>query len=186
MSRYLSLKETANLVRGALKVAHPGTKFSVRSNSFAGGTAIDVSWTDGPTQKSVDAILHNYAGERFDGMVDMAYSVTHYLLPDGTAVLAESPGTEDQKGSDPAIRNFKPHPDAERVRMGAKYVHSSRQLSDDFIATCQRAWDAMAVQEQCDFLNKHAGPFRDDADVARLVARNVPAPTIKVAAAEAA
>jgi hypothetical protein len=42
----------------------------------------------------VSAVARLYAGERFDGMIDMAYSVSHWLLPDGTVQLTSSPRSE--------------------------------------------------------------------------------------------
>lgn len=35
--RYVSAKDTAVLIRGALKREFPGVKFSVRSETYAGG-----------------------------------------------------------------------------------------------------------------------------------------------------
>lgn len=68
---YLSVTETAKLIRQALKAQHPGVKFSVRSSSYAGGASIDVSWTDGPTEESVDRTVQLYRGATFDGMRDL-------------------------------------------------------------------------------------------------------------------
>jgi hypothetical protein len=60
----------ANL-RKELKLAFPGIKFSVRSDSFSGGDSIDVAWTDGPTTKEVDRIANKYSAGSFDGMEDL-------------------------------------------------------------------------------------------------------------------
>ncbi len=69
--RHLSAAETAKLVRQALKDAHPGVKFSVRSHNYAGGASVRVNWTDGPTCREVEATANRYAGADFDGMTDM-------------------------------------------------------------------------------------------------------------------
>jgi len=45
---YVSVAETAKLVRAALKAAFPGITFSVRSKSYSMGASISVRWTDGP------------------------------------------------------------------------------------------------------------------------------------------
>lgn len=46
-------KQAAKEVRKVLKAKYPKTKFSVRSKSYAGGSSVDVSWTDGPTEGQV-------------------------------------------------------------------------------------------------------------------------------------
>lgn len=60
----------ARNIRTELKRAFPKTKFSVRSESFSMGNAIDISWTDGPTTKQVEAITNKYESGTFDGMTD--------------------------------------------------------------------------------------------------------------------
>lgn len=120
---YLSCAETAVLVRKALKAAFPGVKFSVRSSTYAGGASIDVSWSDGPTAREVDRVSKVYAGSGFDGMQDLKYSYSHWLMPDGTVALAA-----DHHNLEP--RTFeKPHPDAVPVSFGADFVHSQRKVS---------------------------------------------------------
>lgn len=60
----------AKNIRIELKAAFKGVKFSVKSESFAGGNAIRVSWTDGPTVAQVEEITNKYRAGRFDGMTD--------------------------------------------------------------------------------------------------------------------
>ena len=55
-TKYLSVVETARIIRKALKNKFEGTKFSVRSDKNAGGASINISWTDGPTSKEVEEI----------------------------------------------------------------------------------------------------------------------------------
>lgn len=126
---FLSCAETAKLVRKALKAEFPGQKFSVRSSVYSGGASIDVEWFDGPTTKQVDKILGRFEGKGFDGMIDMAYYVQHWMLPDGSIQLAKSPGTEDSRGVYPKIENAKPHPDAKLVHFGADYVTPNRRYT---------------------------------------------------------
>ncbi len=76
-TRYVTCAETAKLVRAALKAAFPGTKFSVRSDTYAGGASIDIRWTDGPTSYAVDRTVNQYKGATFDGMIDLKSSVYH-------------------------------------------------------------------------------------------------------------
>jgi hypothetical protein len=127
---YLSVTETAKLVRAALKKAFPGVKFSVRSDSYAGGASIDVGWTDGPTGKEVDAVIKMYEGGGFDGMQDLAYSYSHWLMPDGSTVLASS-----THNFDGGVINEKPHPDAVPIQFGADYVFGHRKFSPALMVT---------------------------------------------------
>jgi hypothetical protein len=60
----------AKNIRIELKRAFPGVKFSVRSDSYSGGNAIDIGWTDGPTHDQVKKITGKYSGGHFDGMTD--------------------------------------------------------------------------------------------------------------------
>lgn len=71
----------AKNIRIELKRAFPGVNFSVTSDSFSGGNSIDVSWTDGPTGKQVDAILDRYEQGSFDGMTD-CYNYEENLFSD--------------------------------------------------------------------------------------------------------
>jgi len=131
-TRYLTCAETAKLVRKALKREFPGVKFSVRSKTYAGGASISIHWTDGPTEKAVRGITDSYASADFDGMIDMQTYCDAWLMPDGSAVLASSPGTEGSRGTLPAYDNPKPHPDAVRVHFGSNYVQTSRSYSMEY------------------------------------------------------
>ena len=82
--------KAAKAIRNELKAAFPGTQFSVRSDSFAGGTAVDVSWTDGPCGQSVDAIINKYQYGHFDGMQDLyEYSNHRDDLPQVKYVMSQ-------------------------------------------------------------------------------------------------
>lgn len=109
MIRYLSVTETAKLVRAALKAAFPGEKFSVRSSSYSGGASIDISWTDGPFEKAVDQVANRYQGSDFDGMQDMK------IYRGGT--LIGLPGGE-----------------VDEVKFGADFVFTHRTLSPEYLA----------------------------------------------------
>jgi hypothetical protein len=81
---YISVADTAKLVRASVKEAFPGVKFSVRSRSYSMGASIDVSWTDGPNSAQVDAVVKRFQGSYFDGMID--YKGTRYATLDGALV----------------------------------------------------------------------------------------------------
>ena len=68
---YISVADTAKLVRKALKANFPGVKFSVRSKSYSGGASIDVDWAFGPVPEEVEKVAGRYAGADFDGMQDL-------------------------------------------------------------------------------------------------------------------
>ena len=83
--RYIPAKEQAKMLRAALKAEFPGVKFSVRSAV----SAIDVRWTDGPTQPAVQAVCDRYRGGGFDGMQDLRYSVQTILATDDGAEVVQ-------------------------------------------------------------------------------------------------
>ncbi len=104
----LSTTETATEVRKALKQAFPTIKFSVRSKSYSMGSSITVTYTDGPTQKAVQAILNQFEGAGFDGSQDLKYQ------------------------KEPAELN------GELVRFGADYVTASRTISAELYRQAAR------------------------------------------------
>ena len=57
MITYISTKDTAKLVRQALRNAFPGQKFSVRCSTGTAAAWMDVTWIDGPTTRQVDGIV---------------------------------------------------------------------------------------------------------------------------------
>ena len=128
MTRYITVTDTAKLVRQALSKQFPVVKFSVRSKSYSGGASIDVSWTDGPRAKVVDETIKGFEGRSFDGMNDLATDQDSWLLPDGTADLAYRP--DSYGGSIPGFVSNAPHPDAQMVHFGANYVFSNRHISN--------------------------------------------------------
>ena len=62
---------TAAAIKAELKAAFPNCKFSVTSDSFSGGDATRIHWTDGPTSKEVEAITSKYQYGSFNGMEDI-------------------------------------------------------------------------------------------------------------------
>ena len=62
---------TAKAIKQELKKLFPSTKFSVKSDSFAGGNSVDVSWDNGPRRKQVDEIISKYQYGHFNGMEDI-------------------------------------------------------------------------------------------------------------------
>lgn len=79
MTQYISTTETAKMIRKALKESFPKAKFSVRSNKYAGGSSINVSWTDGPNETLVKSITDLFEGSYFCGMTDYKGSQEHMV-----------------------------------------------------------------------------------------------------------
>lgn len=71
MKNYISLKDTAKIIRGKLKNNWPQVKFSVKGKSYSGGASINIHWTDGPTRLQVEKVVKNFQGATFDGMADL-------------------------------------------------------------------------------------------------------------------
>jgi hypothetical protein len=124
---WISPADTAKLVRPALAKAFPGVKFGVTTKVYSGGASITVRIPfGGPSSKDVDAVVGPFAGGRFDGMIDMAYSVDSWLNPDGSATYGINPGSAGSRGVDPGYSIPKSDPDAVRVKFGANYIFASR------------------------------------------------------------
>lgn len=80
MAKYINTKETAVLIRQALKASFPTTKFSVRKSTGTASTWIDISWTDGPTIPAVEAVTNTYQGRQFNGMTDNYDELPNQLI----------------------------------------------------------------------------------------------------------
>ncbi|MFH1613307.1 MAG: LPD29 domain-containing protein [bacterium] len=74
MVKYIKTTEVAKLIRIELKKKFPNTIFSVRSESYSGGSSIDVKWTDGPSIPKINKIIKKFEGSGFDGMTDYKYN----------------------------------------------------------------------------------------------------------------
>jgi hypothetical protein len=123
-TKYISSKETAALIRVQLKKNFPTIKFYVRSDH----NSIDIDWIDGPSTKAVERITNSFSGGGFDGMIDLEYSISSWLLPDGSAIHAHSEGTEDSRGSVPGTHNAAPE-GAVEVHFCAKYIFTHRHYT---------------------------------------------------------
>lgn len=85
--KWLTCAETAKMVRQVLKARWPHVKFSVRSNTYAGGSSIDVRWLDGPMVSEVEAAVAHLEGASFDGMIDLK-SYNEPMMIDGVPVMS--------------------------------------------------------------------------------------------------
>lgn len=125
----------AKNIRIELKRAFPSVRFSVKTDKFAGGDAVRVSWIDGATVAQVDEIVDKYKAGSFDGMTDCydyanslwgeAFGDTKYVSTDREfsdefilGVLAKFTGTIDGE----------PFPSLDDYRQGRHYMAGYRTV----------------------------------------------------------
>ncbi len=77
-------KETAQLIRQALRLRFRGVKFSVRTEYASMYSGICINWADGPTQPEVERVTDRFTSRGFDGMTDS--TTYHEQLVDGQRV----------------------------------------------------------------------------------------------------
>ncbi len=63
--------QAAQQIKSELKAAFPTVKFSVKSDSFAGGDAVRIRYEDGPTTKQVDEIVGKFQSGSFNSQEDL-------------------------------------------------------------------------------------------------------------------
>ena len=105
-TRYLTVTDTAKLLRQVLKAEWPDTRFSVKSSKYAGGASIRVGWVDGPTEWDVSQVTDLYRGAEFDGMTDCKTPVRSLAVVDGEPV---------------------------ELHYGADFIFAERSFSDPFV-----------------------------------------------------
>lgn len=171
---HLGLAVSNKILRKHLARAFPGTKFRVVGSSYSGGSSTRVAWTNGPTRAQVEAVANAYSNRGFDGMIDMAYSKTSWLLPTGEVVTGYSGGTENTCGSVEAYAIPKPHPEAKAVSTGIGYVFCERTETNEFIAAVGAALDRLSGADLCALLNR--APRWPENNPAACVAKITPAP----------
>lgn len=71
----------AHNIRVLLKEQFPKVKFSVKSDRYSGGDAIDIRWTDGPNTKAVEKIADQFEAGSFNGQEDI-YEYAHSVFRD--------------------------------------------------------------------------------------------------------
>jgi hypothetical protein len=153
--RYIERAEVAKMIRRDLKASFPATKFSVRSRSYSMGGEINVSWSNGPTEEQINDLVGSYQSSGFDGMIDLAYSYDHWLLPDGTVQLAGNRGgTTGSMGTVSGFETDKPDPAAEKVHLMTGYVWIHRSVSPGFVEQVKAAWAALDERERFELMEK--------------------------------
>lgn len=142
MTKYISVTETAKLIRQELKNNFKGIKFSVRSSSYAGGASINVSWIDGPCEPAVSRIVKRFEGASFDGMTDST-----------TYRTGEWSGEEVHFGSDYVMTRRK----FSRAFVEAIIAQYCKRfgLSSDTIKVVGKDDDAWANTNKLDYSQEH-------------------------------
>lgn len=122
---WIPTKDVAKLVRAYLRENYPGEKFSVRSDSYAGGSAVRVTtpkdWTHEQNHALWD-VLGPWGSAGFDGMTDSSYSKGHTLCPvHGVRLTYVGAHWGAQEVAEPACCS-----QAESVSLGASYITVQR------------------------------------------------------------
>jgi hypothetical protein len=100
----LDPKSTAAVIRKQLKAMFPATTFSVVTERGSMVSSVRVKWTDGPTEKRVNAIVSAFEMGSFNGMTD---------------------GYDYNTGADRLLIV-----DGQTYRTGVRYVSTRREMSD--------------------------------------------------------
>lgn len=130
-------RAAANL-REELSRTWPGVKFTVRSESFSGGDAVNVGWLLGPTYAEVVKVADKYKYGSFDGMDD-SYN-------------------DDRSAGSAAVG---------KVLGQAKYVHCSRGFGDDVWELLERGLCELQGVEFKGHRTEHVFGENDGQDVQR-------------------
>lgn len=104
--RHLTVKETAAALRARLKTEFPRAKFSVVMSRGSGYGWLSVSWVDGPTTETVDAIVGQYESERFSGMDDGYHPTGATVEVKGETVIPNCCGANTSRSLSPAALDW--------------------------------------------------------------------------------
>ena len=90
-------------IRAALKIAFPATKFSVTGSRGTGYGWSTISWTDGPSERRVDACVSAFFGSSFNGMTDGYDATNNYFTFEGETYSAGGDGFHTHRHISPAF-----------------------------------------------------------------------------------
>ena len=62
--------KAALMIKTILKREYPSVRFSVRSDNFANGNSVRISWVDGVPTKEIEGFARQFESGTFDGMTD--------------------------------------------------------------------------------------------------------------------
>lgn len=112
------VKESAKEIRKVLRARYPGIKFSVRAKRFASGSSVDVSWTDGPTEREVGKVtahLKGYTNGFYNEYIGTDRRVSHEVMEAAAKAAAEYYGIEMPK----IVEGRYPHIEERGVLVGS-------------------------------------------------------------------
>lgn len=90
-TRKKDVTEAAKEVRAALRREWHAAKFSVKSRRYSGGSSVEVTWTDGPTEAAVSKAVEHFAGYEngyYNEFVSVARSTSHETMEAAAAAVA--------------------------------------------------------------------------------------------------
>lgn len=79
MRKHITKKDTANMIRKALKEAFPDLKFSVVSSGSSMCSVLNISWEDGANETQVSSIVSRFKGASFEAVDDSKEYRYHML-----------------------------------------------------------------------------------------------------------
>lgn len=112
------VKKSAKEIRKVLKAEYPGIKFSVRTKRFAGGSSVDITWTDGPTEREVGkatAHLKGYDNGFYNDFIITYRNTSREVMEAAARAAAESYGVEMPK----IVEGRYPHVEERGVLVGS-------------------------------------------------------------------
>lgn len=68
--------KTAKAIRQELKSLFPSIKFQIRSETYSGGNSVNIGYTDGVCQKTIESVVNKYQQGKFNSMEDI-YEITN-------------------------------------------------------------------------------------------------------------
>ena len=73
--------QSAKDVRKVLKAEYPNTKFSVRVKRSSMGSSVNITWTDGPTEKEIaDKTAHLKGGEYLNEYISTYRTISRQVI----------------------------------------------------------------------------------------------------------
>lgn len=138
--RTIDVVDVAKLIRNALKIAFPDTKFTVRSSRFAGGASIRVKWSARPIEAEVGQLLERFRGLEYNDRWDTWEPLTFYFRPDGTSIAMGPTGNSEitSNWTNPIVAAVMPQ-GTDWIRFGADYLHCYREPSAAEIVEHERS-----------------------------------------------
>ena len=124
----------AQTIRKELKEKFPSIKFSVKSESFAGGNSVDIYYTNGVPEDDIRKLVNKYESGHFDGMTDCYNYHSNRDYPTAKYVMVNRKITDDVR--EKTKRNI-----AERY--GIKDIDNEQEWFDKF-----QAWSNTVVYRE--------------------------------------